>query len=150
MYQTSAGKSGGFWGCGEEPNRHGGPHARNPTPSFDNRTVARWVTAPMKCNNPTLPCVIYCSQPAEGTAVAQTLMHGGRSYHLLDDILPPRAQNMIDDISEASDDDVGTLCLEARSIPTTKTRFQHSKRSFKSALLDSRNTRNPAITVHFV
>ena len=54
----------------------------------------------MKLSNPTLFCVLYRGQQADGTDGAQTPMRDGRSGHHLDDILPPPAEDMIDDIGE--------------------------------------------------
>jgi hypothetical protein len=59
----------------------------------------------MKLSDPMLFCVVYCGQQADGTDGAQTSMCGGPSYLPLDDILPPPAEDMIDDIWEESDDD---------------------------------------------
>jgi len=56
-------------------------------------------------SNPTLFCVVYHGQQADGTDGAQTPMHGGRSFLPLADILPPPAQDVINDIWEESDDD---------------------------------------------
>jgi hypothetical protein len=51
-------------------------------------------------------------------------MHGGRSYLPVDDIFPPPAKNMIDDIGEESDDDGETRLTNQRSLLTAKTTFQ--------------------------
>jgi hypothetical protein len=48
-------------------------------------------------------------------------MCGGCSHHSLDDILPPPAKNMIDDIGEESGDHGETWCSNSRCFPTTKT-----------------------------
>jgi len=78
----------------------------------------------MKLSNPTLFCVVYRGQQADGTDGAQMPMRGGRSYLPLNDILPPPAEDMIDDIGEESDDDGETRCPNPRSFLTTKTGFQ--------------------------
>jgi hypothetical protein len=70
-----------LWGCQEEPNGDGGPYAHNVTLIFDNNTAGGWVMAAMKLSNPTLFCIVYCGQQADGRDGAQTPMHGGRSYH---------------------------------------------------------------------
>jgi len=78
----------------------------------------------MKLSNPTLFCVVYRGQQADGTDGAQTPMRGGRSYLPLDDILPPPADDMINDIGEESDDDGEMRRPNPRSFPTMKTGFQ--------------------------
>ena len=108
----------------EEPKGDGGPDASNGTPIFNNNTAAGWVKAAMKLSNPTLFCIVYHSQQTNSTAGAQTPMRGGHSYLPLDDILPPPAEDMIDDIGEESDDDGETCYQNPRSFPTTKTGFQ--------------------------
>ena len=124
-----------LWGCLEEPNGDGGPYARNVTPIFDNNTAAGWVKAAMKLSNPTLFCVVYRGQQADGTDGAQTPMRGGRSYLPLDDILPPPAEDMIDDIGEESDDDGETRRPNPRSFPTTKTGFQKFERKLQKRII---------------
>jgi hypothetical protein len=124
-----------LWGCLEEPNGDGGPYARNVTPIFDNNTAAGWVQAAMKLSNPTLFCVVYRGQQADGTDGAQTPMRGGRSYLPLDDILPPPAEDMIDDIGEESDDDGETRRPNPRSFPTTKTGFQKFERKLQKRII---------------
>jgi hypothetical protein len=69
-------------------------------------------------------CVIYCGQQVYRTDGAQMPMRGGRSYLPLDDIVPPPAEDMIDDIGEESDADDETWHPNRRSFPTTKTGFQ--------------------------
>jgi len=78
----------------------GGPYACNVTPIFDNTTAAGQVKVAMKSSNPTRCCVIYCGQQADGTAGAEMPIRGGRSNCPLDDILPPPAKNMMDDIGD--------------------------------------------------
>ena len=95
-----------LWGCQEEPNGDGGSHASsNVTPILDNNTAARWVKTVMKFNNPILFGIVYCGKQADGTAGSQMPMYSGCSYVPVDDILPPVAENMINDIREESDDD---------------------------------------------
>ena len=91
---------------------------------FDNNTAAEWVQVAMKLCNPMLSCVVYHGQQADGTDCAQTPMHGGRSYLPLDDILPPPADDMIDDIGQESDDDGEMWHPNPRSFPTTKRGLQ--------------------------
>jgi len=124
-----------LWGCLQEANGDGGPYAPNVTPIFDNNTAARSVKAGVKLSNPTLFCVVYCGQQAYGTDGAQTPMHGGRSYLPLDDILPPPAEDMIDDIGEESDDDGETWRPNPRSFPTTKTGFQKFERKMHKRII---------------
>jgi hypothetical protein len=133
--QTPAGKSKSFGGCLEEPNGDGGPYARNVTTIFDNNTAAGWVKAAMKLSNPTLFCVVYRGQHADNTVGAQTPMLGGRSYLPLDDILPPPAEDMIDDIGEESDDDGETRRPNPRSFPTTKTGFEKFERKLQKRII---------------
>ena len=124
-----------LWGCLEEPNGDGGPYARNVTPIFDNNTAAGWVKAAMKLSNPTLFCVVYRGQQADGTDGAQTPMRGGRSYLPLDDILPPPAEDMINDIGEESDDEGETRRPNPRSFSTTKTGFQKFERKLQMRII---------------
>jgi len=112
------------WGFWEEPNTDGGPYAGSVTPIFNNYTTAGWVKVAMKVNNPTLFCVVHHCQQADGTAGAQMHMRGGRSYHALDNILPPPTEHMIDNIKKESDDDAEMQCLYAISFPMTKTGYQ--------------------------
>jgi len=78
----------------------------------------------MKLSNPTLFCLVCRGQEADSTAGAQTCMHSGRSYRCLDDIVPPPADDMINDIGEESDDDGETRHTHPRGFPTTKTVLQ--------------------------
>ena len=124
-----------LWGCLEEPNGDGGPYACNVTPIFDNNSAAGWVKVAMKLSNPTRLCVVYRGQQADRTDGAQTPMRGGRSYHPLDNILPPPAEDMIDDIGEESDDDVETRRPNPRSFPTTKTGFEKLERKHQKRII---------------
>jgi len=56
-------------------------------------------------------------------------MSGGHSYFPLDDLLPPPAEDMINDIREKSDVDAEMPCSNPRGFPTTKTGFQKFKRN---------------------
>jgi len=85
-------------GCQEEPNGEGGQHAYDVTPIFDNNTAAGWVKAELELINPQLFCIIYTRQRAVGTPGTSTSIYGGCSYLCLDDILPPPAEDMIDNI----------------------------------------------------
>jgi hypothetical protein len=78
----------------------------------------------MKLSNPTLILVVYRRQHANGTDGAQTPMRGGRSYVPLDKILPPPAEDMINDIGEESDDYGEMWRPKPRSFPMMKTDFQ--------------------------
>ena len=113
-----------LWGCCEEPNRDGGPHANDVTPIFDIHTAAGWAKAAMKLNNPKRFWVEYCGKHPDGTSGAQTPMRGGRSYLLLDKILPPPAEDMIDDIGVESADNAETRGPNLRCYPTPKISFQ--------------------------
>jgi len=113
-----------FWGCLKEPNGDGGPFGRNFTSIFDNNTAAGWVKEAMKLSNSTLFCVVYCGQHADGPAGAQMPMRGGPSYLPLNDILPPPAEDMIDDIGEDMDDDGEMRRPNPRTISMTKPGFQ--------------------------
>jgi hypothetical protein len=74
----------------------------------------------MKLRNPTLFRVIYHGHQSDGTDGAQTPMRGGCSYHSLDNIRPPPAKDLIDDVEEESDDDGYTQRPNPRSFPMTK------------------------------
>jgi len=124
-----------LWGYLEEPNGVGGPYTGNVTPIFDNNTAAGWVKAAMKLCNPTLFCVVYHGQHADGTDGAQTPMRGGCSYLPLGDILLPPAKDMIDDIGEESDDDGETRRPDPRSFPKTKTGFQKIERKLQKRII---------------
>jgi len=113
-----------LWGCWEESIGDGGPYTRNVTAVFDYNTAAQWVKAVMKLSNPKLFCVVYSRQQPDSTAGAQTPRRGGPSYLPLNDILPPPAEDIIDDIEEESDDDGETRCPYSRHFPMTKTGFQ--------------------------
>jgi len=89
----------------------------------------------MKLSNPTLFCFVYRGQQADGTDGAQPPMRGGHSYIPLDDILPPPAEDMIDDIGEQSADDGGTWRPNPRSFPTTKTGFQKFERKLQKRII---------------
>jgi len=113
-----------LWGCLEEHNGDGGPYSHHGTSIFDNNTAAGWVTAAMKLGNPTLLCVVYRGQQADGRDGAQMPLRGGRSYLPLDDILRPPAEHMIEDIGKELDDNGATQRQNPRSFLTIKTGFQ--------------------------
>jgi len=77
-------------------------------------------------------------------------MRGGRSYFPLDDILPPPAEDMIDDIGQESDDDGEMRRPNPRSFLTTKSGFQSLNGSFKRGLSDSSDTLKLSETVLLV
>jgi len=89
----------------------------------------------MKLIIPMLFCIVYRGQQADGTDGAQTPMRGGRSYLPLDDILPPPAEDMIDNIGEESDDDGEMRRPNPRSFPTTKTGFQKFERKLQKRII---------------
>ena len=89
----------------------------------------------MESSNPMLLCVIHCGQQANGTAGAQTPMGGGRSYLPLVDILPPPAEDMINEIGEETDDDGEMWCPNPRIFPTTKTGFQKIQRKLQKRIV---------------
>ena len=78
----------------------------------------------MKFNTPILFGIVYHGQQADGTAGTKRPIHGGCSYHPLDDILPPPPTNRIDHIGEESDNDAERHRQNPRSFPMTKTGFQ--------------------------
>jgi hypothetical protein len=53
---------------------------------------------------PNAFCIVYCSQHADSTALAETPMGDGGRYFPLNHIIPPAAEDMIDHIREESDD----------------------------------------------
>jgi hypothetical protein len=124
-----------LWGCLEEPNGDGGPYGRNDTPIYNNNSAAGWVKGVIKWSNPTLFCVVYRGQQADGMDGAQTPMCGGCSYLPLDDIVQPPAKDMIDDIEEESDDDDETRRPDLRSFPKTKTAFQNFERKLQKRII---------------
>jgi hypothetical protein len=124
-----------LWGCLEKPNGDGGPYARNVTPIFDNNPAARWVKVAMKFSNQMLCCVVYRGQQSDSTDGAQTPMYCGRSYLPLDDILPPPAEDMIDDIGEESDDDGDTWRPNSRSFAMTNTGFQKFEQKLQKRII---------------
>jgi len=91
---------------------------------IDNDTAAGWVKAAMNLCNSTLVWVVYRGQQADGTSSDQTPMCGGRSYLPLGGILPPPAEDMINDIGGESDDDGDKRCLNEICFPSTKSGIQ--------------------------
>jgi len=124
-----------LWGCLEELHGDGGPYARNVTPIFDNNTAAGWVKAATKLSNPTLFCIIYRCQQADGTEGAQTPMRGGRSDLPLDDILQPPAEDMIDNIGEELDDGGETPRPNLGCFLTKKSGFQKFERNLQKRII---------------
>lgn len=47
---------------------------------FNNNNAAKWLMVIRKVCNPTLFCIIYGGQQADGTVCGQTPMHGGSDY----------------------------------------------------------------------
>jgi len=62
-------------------------------------------------------------------------MRSGRSYHPLDDILPPLAEDMIEDIEEEPDDDAEMQCRNPGSFPVTKRGFQKFERMLQKQII---------------
>ena len=124
-----------LWGCLQEHNGDGGRNTRNVTPIFDINTAAGSVKVAMKLSNPTLFCLMYGGQQADGTDVAQIPMRVGCSNFRQDYILPPPADNMINDIREESDDDDETRHLNPRSFPRTKSGFQKFERKLQKMII---------------
>jgi len=133
--QDPRGKISELWGCEEELNGDSGLYARNVAPNFLNNTAAGWEKAVMKLSNPMLLCVVYRGQQADGTAGAQTPISGGCSYFALYDILPPPAEDMIEDMGEEVDDDDEMWRLNARSFTMTKTRYQKFQRKLQNRIV---------------
>jgi hypothetical protein len=107
------------WGCGKERNGYGGPYARIVTPIFWNNTAAGQVKAAMKLINATI-FLGYLLSPNS----RQTSLRGGCSFLSQDDILPPPAEDMIEDIREESDHDGDRWRPNRRSFPMTNTAFE--------------------------
>jgi hypothetical protein len=120
-----------LWGCREVPNGDGGLYTHNVTPIFNYNTAARWVQAVMQLSNPTVFCGVYRGQQAEGTDGALMPICGGRSYLCLDDILPPTAEHMFDDIVEESDNDGEMRSPNSRSFLQTIQASKSLNSSFK-------------------
>jgi len=62
-------------------------------------------------------------------------MRGGRNYLPVDDILPPSAKDMIDDIGEELDDVGETRHPNPRSFPTMKSGFQKFERKLQKRII---------------
>ena len=75
------------------------------------------------------------SKQANGTADAMTPMCGGCSEFPWDDILPPPAEDMIDDIGEESDHDGEMRRPNAGSFPMTKIGFQKFERKLQKRII---------------
>jgi hypothetical protein len=130
-----SGKVRELWGCLEERDGDGGPCASKVTSIFDNNTAAGWVKGAIKLSNPTLFCLIYHSQQADSTDGALTPMRGGHSYLPLNNILPPPAEDVIDDIQEESDDDGETQYPNPRSFLTTKSCFENFELNLQKTII---------------
>jgi len=76
-----------------------------------------------KIEQPNDLCIVDRGQEVNGTVGAEMPMHGDRSSISLDDILPPPAEDIIDNIREELDDDGVTWRPNLRSFQTTKTGF---------------------------
>jgi len=85
-------------GCWEEPHGDGWPHTRNHTPIFDHNIATKWGMPAMKYHKPRYLFVIYRTHHANGQSGAQTAMCGAFEYFAVDDILPPPAEDMINNI----------------------------------------------------
>jgi len=118
------------WGFHEDPNIVGGPYARNVTPIVDTNTTAGRVKGALKLCNPLPFCIVYPGPQADGTDIAQTPLNGCRMYFPLDDIIPPPAEDIIDYISEESDDDGETRRQNRRSFPTSQQGLPKSELGF--------------------
>jgi hypothetical protein len=90
-------------------------YASNVTPFVDKNTAPRWVIVATQLSGPTPICVVYLGQPADITVGERTPICGGRSQYPLNNILPPQAEDMIDKIVVASDDDGKTQPPNPRS-----------------------------------
>jgi len=62
-------------------------------------------------------------------------MCGGHSYNPLDDILPPLAEDLIDNIGEESNDDSKMGHRNPRRFPTKKTDFQKFERKHQNRII---------------
>jgi len=122
-------------GCLEEPNGDGGSYARIFTPIFNITTGAGWVQGAKKLSNPTHFRVGNGGQEANGTDGAPTGMGRGRRYLPLDEILPPLADHMVDDIGEELDEDGETRHPNPRHFSTTKTGFQQFARQLQTRII---------------
>ena len=71
----------------------------------------------------------------DGTAGAQISMRGGRSFLRLDNILPPPAKDMIDDIGEESDDDGEMWHPNPRSFLMMRKGFQKFEWNLQRTIL---------------
>jgi len=89
----------------------------------------------MKLSNPTLYCIVYPGQQADSADGGQTPMHRGRSYLPRDDILPPPAEDTMNDIGVESDDDGETHHPNPSSFPTTKTGFQTFEQNVQKMII---------------
>jgi len=124
-----------LWGTREEHNGEGDPHTRNASPICDSHSSAGCVKSAIKLNNPRLFWVVYCGQQADGTSGDQTPVPGGRSYHVVDDILPTSAEDMIDDMGDQSDHIAEIRCPNLWSFRKMKTGFEKSKSNLQRSII---------------
>jgi hypothetical protein len=117
-------------------------------PQSPTNPAARWGKAAMKFNILTIFLIVYLGQHANGTAGAQTAMHGGCSYLPLDDILTPPAKDVIDDIGEELDDDVEKQCPNPRWFPIIEESSKHLHGTFKRGISGSSDNLRSSETVH--
>ena len=89
----------------------------------------------MKGSNPTLLSIVDCGQQANGTAGPHTPTHGFCSYLHVDDMLPPPAEDMLDNIWEESDDDSETWRPYPRSVPMMNRDFQKFEPKLQKRIL---------------
>jgi hypothetical protein len=123
-----------LWGILVEPNGDGDSYSGNVTPIFDPNTAARSVQGARIFSNPTDHCIVYHSQPPAYTDGAQTPRCCGRSNLPLDYIVPPRAEDMINNIREQTDDDCKKGRPKSVSFPTIKTAIQKFERTLQRGL----------------
>jgi hypothetical protein len=102
---------------------------------LDYNTAAGWVKVPMKLSNAIHFGFVDRAQQADSTVCAQSPMRGGHSNLPLDCILPPPAQDMIDDIGEESDEDVDTWLPNYTSFLTTKTGLQQFEQKRRKSII---------------
>jgi len=143
-------KSRQLWGCLEQPDGDGGPHTHTVSPIFDENPAAGWVQVAMKLTNPKLFHVIYCGQHSEGISGAQSTLWGGYRYLPLDNILPLRAEDMIDNIEKESDDDDETRHPNRTSFWMTKTCFHQFGKKLPRRITDRRNSLKSSETMILV
>jgi len=102
---------------------------------IDNNTAARCVKVAMKSSNSRVFRVVHWAQQADGTDGAQTPMDAGCSYLPLDDILPPPAEDIIENIREKLDHDGEMWRPNLRIFHTTKTGFQKFEQKLQKKII---------------